>query len=94
MIPLAKADLSGADAPDVIVDGLLGTGFRGALRPELASVVEAVNRLAGRSYIFALDIPSGLDGLHGRPSPMAVRANATVAFEAARHELSDLVSNG
>ncbi len=84
LIPLAKADLSGADAPDVIVDGLLGTGFRGALRPELAAVVEAINRLAGRTYIFALDIPSGLDGLHGRPSPIAVRAHATVAFEAAK----------
>lgn len=84
MIPLGKADLSGADAPDILVDGLLGTGFAGELRPELQTVVEAVNRLSGRAYIFALDIPSGLSGETGRPSPVAVTANATVTFEAAK----------
>ncbi|WP_428568591.1 MAG: NAD(P)H-hydrate dehydratase [Solidesulfovibrio sp. DCME] len=84
MLPLAKVDWQKATAPDVIVDGLLGTGFSGQLRPELAAMVEAVNALAGRSYIFALDIPSGLCGQSGRPSPVAVRATATVAFEAAK----------
>ena len=84
MVPLARVDLSGIDAPDILVDGLLGTGFRGPLRPELADVVAAVNGLAKRSYIFALDIPSGLDGLHGRPWPVAVTARATVTFEAAK----------
>jgi NAD(P)H-hydrate epimerase len=84
MAPLSRVDLSGAAAPDILVDGLLGTGFRGPLRPELAAVVSAVNGLANRSYIFALDIPSGLDGLLGRPGPVAVTAQATVTFEAAK----------
>lgn len=84
MLPLAKVDWRGADAPDVIVDGLLGTGFAGELRPEFVQVVEAINGLADRSYIFALDIPSGLNGETGQPSPVAVRARATVAFEAAK----------
>lgn len=84
MLPLSRVDLSGADAPDIIVDGLLGTGFRGELRPDMAAVVEAVNRLAKRSSLFALDIPSGLNGLTGRPSPVAVTARATIAFEAAK----------
>ncbi|MYL83047.1 NAD(P)H-hydrate dehydratase [Desulfovibrio aerotolerans] len=84
MLPLSRVDLSGADAPDIIVDGLLGTGFRGPLRPDMLALVEAVNALATRSYIFALDIPSGLDGDTGRPSPMAVTARATVTFEAAK----------
>ncbi|EFL51231.1 carbohydrate kinase, YjeF related protein [Solidesulfovibrio fructosivorans JJ]] len=84
MIPLAKADLSGANGPDIIVDGLLGTGFTGELRPDLREVVEAVNRLAGQSYIFALDIPSGLSGATGVASPVAVTADATVTFEAAK----------
>ncbi|MEA4858646.1 NAD(P)H-hydrate dehydratase [Solidesulfovibrio sp.] len=84
MLPLAKVDWRTSEAPDVLVDGLLGTGFAGQLRPELAAVVEAVNALAGKSYIYALDIPSGLSGQSGRPSPVAVRATATVAFEAAK----------
>ncbi|WP_300161794.1 NAD(P)H-hydrate dehydratase [Solidesulfovibrio sp.] len=82
MLPLAKVDWR--DVPDVIVDGLLGTGFSGELRPEFARVVEAVDALADRAYVFALDIPSGLSGETGRPSPVAVRARATVAFEAAK----------
>ncbi|OLN27651.1 NAD(P)HX epimerase / NAD(P)HX dehydratase [Desulfovibrio sp. DV] len=48
MVPLARVDLSGVDAPDILVDGLLGTGFHGPLRPELADVVAAVNGLAKR----------------------------------------------
>ncbi|OLN27652.1 NAD(P)HX epimerase / NAD(P)HX dehydratase [Desulfovibrio sp. DV] len=31
-----------------------------------------------------MDIPSGLDGVHGRPWPVAVTARATVTFEAAK----------
>jgi ADP-dependent NAD(P)H-hydrate dehydratase / NAD(P)H-hydrate epimerase len=84
MIPLAKADFSRAEPPDILVDGLLGTGFSGQLRPELIAVVEAVHRLRDRSFIFALDIPSGLSGETGQPSPIAVTAHATVAFEAAK----------
>ena len=82
MLPLAKVDWR--DVPDIIVDGLLGTGFSGELRPEFVRVVEAVNALADRAYVFALDIPSGLSGETGRPLPVAVRARATVAFEAAK----------
>ena len=88
MIPLAKADLSRGNAPDIVVDGLLGTGFAGELRPDLRAVVEAVNGLADRSFVFALDIPSGLSGVTGRPSPVAVTAKATVTFEAAKTGLA------
>ncbi len=84
MKPLARVALSPGAAPDIVVDGLLGTGFSGQLRPDLAAVVEAVNGLAGKSFIFALDIPSGLSGDTGVPSPIAVRADATVTFEAAK----------
>ena len=89
MLPLARLRLDRSEAPDILVDGLLGTGFSGQLRPELAAVVEAVNRLRDRSFIFALDIPSGLSGITGRPSPVAVTAQATVAFEAAKTGLAE-----
>lgn len=72
------------EAPSIIVDGLLGTGFSGALRPREDQLVKTVNAWRERAFILALDIPSGLDGLTGRPLPEAVRAHATVTFEAAK----------
>lgn len=71
-------------APEILVDGLLGTGFSGELRPPYRDWVEALNARREQSFILALDIPSGLDGLTGRPCPIAVRAHATVTFEAAK----------
>ncbi len=84
MVPLARLDWDTAAPPDVIVDGLLGTGFSGALRPDMLAAVEAANRLSRYSYVFSLDIPSGLSGQTGRPAPTAIMARATIAFEAAK----------
>jgi len=69
---------------DVIVDGLLGTGFSGQLRPDMAALVAMVNALGKDRFVLALDIPSGLSGLTGLPCPVAVKANATVTFEEAK----------
>lgn len=71
--------------PCVLVDGILGTGFHGSLRPDLTSLVESVNGLARQAaFLLALDIPSGLNADSGTPSPVAVRASATVTFAAAK----------
>ncbi len=69
-------------SPDIVADGLLGTGFSGTLRPLETALVEAINRLRSRAFVLALDIPSGLSGLMGTPCPIAVNAHATVTFEA------------
>lgn len=70
--------------PDIVVDGLLGTGFSGDLRPREAALVAGINALASRSFLLALDVPSGLDASTGKARPDAVRANVTVTFEAAK----------
>ncbi len=80
--PLARHDWQ--EPPDILVDGLLGTGFNGELRPDLRTIVERINQLAPSRFVLALDIPSGLNGMSGRPSPVAVRATATVSFAAAK----------
>jgi len=69
---------------DVLVDGLLGTGFRGTMRPATARVVEALNerREAGGVSIVALDLPSGLDADTGRAARPTVSADLTVTFAA------------
>ena len=68
--------------PDLIVDGLLGTGFSGRLKPGLETLIRLINRLAesSRARVLSLDIPSGLDAETGAPSPVAVRADLTVSF--------------
>jgi len=65
-------------AGEVIVDALLGTGLKGAVREDLAAVIRAINR-AGNP-VFALDVPSGLDSDAGTVAGDAIRAEATVTF--------------
>lgn len=62
----------------VLVDGILGTGVRGAPRERAAGVIEAMNR-SGRPII-ALDIPSGVDPTTGAVPGAAVDAAATIMF--------------
>lgn len=73
-----------ADLPHIIVDGLLGTGFCGTLRPDALEFVREVNALPNQPFVLALDIPSGLDGRTGLAMPEAIRASATVSFAAAK----------
>lgn len=75
-----KAD---EDYPEVIVDAVLGAGFKGPIRGKALKLVTYINRME-RSYIFSLDIPSGLNALTGRPEPLAVRARLTATFGAAK----------
>lgn len=60
-----------------IVDGLTGTGIRGALRSPLDAVVAAVNESS--AFVVAVDIPSGLGDEYRRGMP-AVRADVTVTM--------------
>ncbi|MFO7728738.1 MAG: NAD(P)H-hydrate dehydratase [Desulfonatronovibrio sp.] len=66
---------------DIIVDGLLGTGFSGELHEDFVRWIRAINKLAEKSYVISLDIPSGIDGVSGKPSPVAVLADDTITFE-------------
>jgi len=63
---------------DILVDGVLGTGARGAPRAPASTAIEAMNA-SGRP-ILALDLPSGVDAETGDVEGEAVRAMATVCF--------------
>ena len=84
MESLRSYDTDCLHLPDMVVDGLLGTGFQGELRQDYQDWITHINSLKGRAFILAVDIPSGINGLTGRPSPIAVRADATVSFGAAK----------
>lgn len=63
---------------DVIVDGMLGTGARGAPRAPLDRIIDSINA-SGRPIV-ALDLPSGVDATNGRVPGSAVRADVTISF--------------
>lgn len=72
--------------PDLVVDALLGTGFSGALKANMAAAINLLNNLARavKAPVVAVDIPSGLDAITGRPAPPAIRACLTVTLAAAK----------
>lgn len=74
---LSPADFS---PHTVIVDGLLGTGFRGALREPYRAWCRLVN--ASGCPVAALDIPSGLDADCGEADPDAIIADVTFTMAA------------
>jgi NAD(P)H-hydrate epimerase len=63
---------------DVVLDALFGTGFRGAPRPEAASIIERIT--ASGAPVVAVDLPSGVDATTGEVAGAAVVAERTVTF--------------
>lgn len=76
--PILRLSAQHLAAADVIVDGLLGSGLRGDVRPAQADAIALTN--ASVKPVLALDIPSGLDGDSGAVHGAAVRADLTVSF--------------
>lgn len=70
--------LSSLSCADLIIDGLLGTGLRGAVGEPLCPVIDAVN--ASGVPVLAIDIPSGVNGETGAVSGSCIKALRTVTF--------------
>ncbi|MFE2476217.1 NAD(P)H-hydrate dehydratase [Streptomyces sp. NPDC001194] len=64
---------------DLVLDGLVGIGGRGGLRPAAAALVE---RIPDGAVVVAVDLPSGVDADTGEVAGAAVRADVTVTFGA------------
>jgi len=71
------------DESTVVVDALLGTGFSGAVRAPLDGLITRLNS-ARAARVVAVDVPSGLDCDTGAVTNVAVRADATITFVAAK----------
>lgn len=72
---LAKLKFS-LNLADLIIDAIFGTGFQGALSPELAALVNLVNDL--ERPLVAVDVPSGVDACTGQVESTALRADLTI----------------
>ena len=64
--------------PDVIVDGILGTGITGDIREPYASAINFINKT--NCYKFAVDVPSGLDPQTGETANIFTKCDMTVTF--------------
>ncbi|MET9733732.1 NAD(P)H-hydrate dehydratase [Streptomyces sp. NPDC006458] len=75
-------DPAAAHAPieraDLVLDGIVGIGGKGGLRPEAERLTEAAGR--ARAAVVAVDLPSGVDADTGEVHGAAVRADLTVTF--------------
>lgn len=79
-LPLEKKIKLELKNSDLIIDAILGTGFKGKTEGLIASSIELIN--AAKKKVIAVDIPSGLNGDTGEPCGAAIRASATVTMGA------------
>jgi ADP-dependent NAD(P)H-hydrate dehydratase / NAD(P)H-hydrate epimerase len=75
--PWNPARLEGAA---LVIDAIFGTGFAGAPRDPIASILDALSAAAGP--VLAVDVPSGVNASTGAVAGAAVRARDTVTFHA------------
>ncbi|WP_329327203.1 NAD(P)H-hydrate dehydratase [Streptomyces luteogriseus] len=66
------------EGADLVVDGIVGIGGKGGLRPEAVPLAAAAGR--SRGAVVAVDLPSGVDADTGEVHGHAVRADLTVTF--------------
>ncbi|HZK76917.1 MAG TPA: NAD(P)H-hydrate dehydratase, partial [Candidatus Kapabacteria bacterium] len=85
-IEKAEDALELIEAPDVIIDALLGTGSTGELRGAIKEAVSAIEQLREwhGSHVLAVDLPTGLDSDSGAQEnhSQIVRADRTVTMGA------------
>jgi len=75
----------------VLIDGVLGTGFRLPLKADVAAVLAAANEAISETddppYVVAVDCPSGVDCDSGEAAPEAIAASVTVCMAAVKQGL-------
>ena len=65
--------------PDIIVDGILGTGITGEIREPFSKAINRFND-SFTCFKFAVDVPSGLDPQTGETSNICTECDMTVTF--------------
>src|SRR5437660_6351226 len=72
----------GSGSPIVILDGLLGLGAKPPLRDPIRAACRYINQLREKegAYVFAVDLPTGLDGDSGKADRDCIIADFTVTI--------------
>src|ERR1700731_2186225 len=84
---LAEAKPVSEDAAEdlrrtIILDGLLGLGTQSLLREPIRTLAREINqlRVQQNAFVFAVDLPTGLNGDNGEVDPDGVVADFTVTI--------------
>ncbi|MGW4495485.1 NAD(P)H-hydrate dehydratase [Streptomyces sp. NPDC004376] len=80
VVTVPEDALAAVERADLVLDGIVGIGGKGGLRPDAERLVDAAAR--SRAGIVAVDLPSGVDADTGEVRGAAVRADLTVTFGA------------
>ena len=83
----------GSASPIILLDGLLGVGAKPPLREPVRAACRQINQLRRKrsAYVFAVDLPTGLDSDSGKTDRDCVIADFTVTVGFAK---SGLVADG
>src|SRR4051794_19750297 len=73
----------------IVLDGLLGLGAKHLLREPVRTAAQEINRLRREqnAFVFAVDLPTGLDGDTAQYDPDCVVADCTITIGNAKHGL-------
>lgn len=66
------------EIPDIIIDGILGTGISGKIREPYATAIDVINKSS--AFKLAIDVPSGLDPDTGNVNDKCVKSDITITF--------------
>jgi hydroxyethylthiazole kinase-like uncharacterized protein yjeF len=69
----------------LVIDGLLGTGFRGLVEGKVETAIRVANAL--NNPVLSIDLPSGLDGTTGDARGACIEAEQTVTMGMAKSGL-------
>ena len=64
--------------PDIVIDGILGTGITGEIREPYTSAINYINET--NCFKFAVDVPSGLDPQTGETANIYTKCDMTITF--------------
>jgi NAD(P)H-hydrate epimerase len=78
----ADEQLAGSQCHTIILDGLLGVGASPPLREPIRTACRSINqlRMKKNTYVFAVDLPTGLDADSGKADRDCVIADFTVTI--------------
>lgn len=69
---------------DVLLDGIIGTGFKPPLQEAIAKILQRIGELSAEKIMVAVDCPSGVDCITGEVSPETLKADLTISMEAVK----------
>ncbi len=76
--PVAAAEPRALAGAEVVIDALFGAGLDRPVEGTARALIEAIN--AGSAPVYAVDLPSGINGTSGSALGVAVKATHTITF--------------